>query len=120
MKRKKKGTMEEVEADNRIRKMIGDHIRLARKRKGMNALDLAGAVGVTRSAIAQIETARNNVSAGLLWKIACALHCSIKDFFPEVPESSSLLDSDIERINEENAEAASLMEKAGFVNKKEK
>ncbi len=117
MSRKRKGIIEN-EADSRIRIMIGERIKRARERKGLSALTLGESVGVSRSAITQIETSRNNVSATLLWRIACALHCSITDFFPEVPESSSLLQSDIDRIAAENVEAAHLMKKAGFIKKK--
>ena len=112
MPRKKKGTIEKEEADSRIRLMIGDSIKLARERKHLSVQTVSDQIGISRSALTQIETNRNNISALLLWKIACVLHCSITDFFPEVPESSSLLQSDLDRIAKQNEEAVSLTKKA--------
>ena len=112
MTRHKKGTIEEEKANLRIRSMIGERIRLARERKRFSVQTVAEKVGITRSGLTQIETNRSNVSALLLWKIACFLHCSIIEFFPEVPESSLLMQNDIDRVEKINKEAADLAQKA--------
>jgi transcriptional regulator with XRE-family HTH domain len=109
MKGKKKDT---IEADQQMKLIIGGRIKRVRNRKNMSAQTLADQISMTRNALTQIETGRNAIGAIQLWKIAGALHCSVSEFFPEVPDSSSLQQNDIAQIAEENTKAAVYMKKA--------
>lgn len=112
MTRKKNSTIEEEDADLHIKAMIGQRIQRARDRLNKSAETVAKKVGISRSALTQIETGRNNVNAVLLWKIAAALHCNISDFFPLVPDSNSLHESDMAIIDKENVDAGKYMREA--------
>jgi transcriptional regulator with XRE-family HTH domain len=57
--------------------LVGGRIRTARQARGMTQADLAAAVGVTRSAVAQWETARSGQVRGNLGRIAAALGVSV-------------------------------------------
>lgn len=111
MKSKKYNIIEQEE-DFTIKDIIGKRIKRARGRHGQSAQTIAEKVGISRSSLTQIETGRNNISAVLLWKIAGILHCEIKEFFPEVPDSTSLVKNDLEIIAKEDTKAADFMKKA--------
>ena len=108
----KKCNIIEQEDDSTIKEIIGKRIKRARSRHGQSAQTIAEKVGISRSSLTQIETGRNNISATLLWKIAGVLHCEIKEFFPDVPDSTSLEKSDLDIIAKENSKAAEFMKKA--------
>lgn len=56
---------------------VGARIRAARAARGMTQLDLAQAVGVSRSAVAQWETERAGQVSGNLTRIASVLGVSV-------------------------------------------
>lgn len=106
MSMKKSAKIKEDEADRKLRETLGKKIRIARDRLNQSAEVVANKIGISRSGLTQIEKGNNNVNAIMLWKIACALHCKVTDLFPEVPDSRSLYDSDIENIKKDNEQAA--------------
>src|SRR5271166_2817430 len=57
---------------------IGERIRLARQARGLTQEQLAEAVGVTRSAVAQWETGRAGQVTGNLTRVAAALGVGIE------------------------------------------
>src|SRR5271170_1097962 len=56
---------------------IGERIRLARQERGLTQEQLAEAVGVTRSAVAQWETGRAGQVTGNLSRIAAVLEVGV-------------------------------------------
>lgn len=112
MTRKKTSTIEEEDADLHMKQMIGQRIQRARDRMNKSAETVSKKIGISRSALTQIETGRNNVSAVMLWKIAAALHCNINDFFPSVPESVSLREADTAVIDKQDIEAGKFFREA--------
>jgi transcriptional regulator with XRE-family HTH domain len=56
---------------------VGARIRAARQSRGLTQADLAAAVGVSRSAVAQWETERSGQVSGNLTRIASALHVPV-------------------------------------------
>tara|TARA_R100000781_G_scaffold28359_1_gene20963 strand:- start:619 stop:903 length:285 start_codon:yes stop_codon:yes gene_type:complete len=57
--------------------MIGDGIKLARKRSGLSQMDLCGKIECTQSHLSQIETGLHKPSWGLLEKISESLDVPI-------------------------------------------
>ena len=57
---------------------IGERIRLARQERGLTQEQLAEAVGVTRSAVAQWETGRAGQVTGNLSRIAAVLEVGVE------------------------------------------
>lgn len=112
MTRKKTSTIEEEDADLHMKQMIGQRIQRARDRMNKSAETVSKKIGISRSALTQIETGRNNVSAVMLWKIAAALHCNINDFFPSVPEAISLREADTAVIDKQDIEAGKFFREA--------
>ncbi len=75
---------------------IGARIRVARKARGMTQGDLAEAVGVSRSAVAQWETDRAGQVRGNLGRIAALLDIPVADLVnvastPAIPADSTEL-----------------------------
>lgn len=105
------------EGDKEMRKIIGNRIKRIRLRFHKTAKEVAEKIGMKRGALSQVETGKNNISAVSLWKIACFLQCDIKDFFPNVPESHTLNETDLAIIAEENESAAKYIDRA-FKSKK--
>lgn len=101
-----------VETDDELKGIIGGRLKRIRRRRDRTARWVAEQVGITRVALTQIENGRNNVTATLLWKIANALHCDIKEFFPLVPDHTSLDQADLDVIAQENQRAAEFAKKA--------
>lgn len=101
-----------VETDDDLKRIIGGRVRRARKRLDRTARWLAEQIGSSRVALTQIENGRNNINATLLWKIASVLHCEMKEFFPDVPDSTSLSQTDLNTIALENKQAAEFAKKA--------
>lgn len=114
MSKNKNATIEEDSVD--LKKLIGGRIKRARRKLNRSALWVSERVGLTRSGLSQIENGKSNINAVTLWKVASVLRVNINDFFPTVPESSSLDSIDLETIRREDREAAEFMEKA-FSNK---
>lgn len=102
----------EIDSDAEIKKIIGARIKRIRNRFGKSAEWVAERIGLTRSALTQIENGRNNINATHIWKIASVLKCDIKDFFPAVPDSTSLNQADLDIIALENKQAAEFVKEA--------
>ena len=101
-----------IDSDEELRKILGGRIKRIRNRFDKSASWVAERIGLTRGALTQIENGRNNVSAILLWKIANVLHCDVKEFFPAVPDSTSLSQADLNIIALEDKQAADFAKKA--------
>jgi transcriptional regulator with XRE-family HTH domain len=113
MSRKKKAILATGDdSDGELRSMIGGKIKRIRKRRDKTARFVAEKSGITRGGLTQIENGRNNVNAVLLWKIANALNCDVKDFFPAVPDVKSFTEADAKIIELENKKAAEFARKA--------
>ncbi|WP_442914707.1 helix-turn-helix transcriptional regulator [Kribbella sp. CCNWLY201] len=74
----------------------GSRIRHARKLHGWNQYDLASAVGLTRSSIANIEAGRQRAPIHIVALIARSLESSIDALLPSV--------ADVERIDVSQAD----------------
>lgn len=61
---------------------VGVMILTARKQKGLTQQDLANAVGLARSQVANIEIGRSDIPMKTLARFAAALDCSMKDLVP--------------------------------------
>ncbi len=107
----KKGKIKK-EVNDELKVLIGGRVQRVRKRLDRSALWVAERIGITRGALTQIERGHNNVSAVQLWKIASVLKCDIKDFFPDVPNSAPLTETDLQIIAEENEQAVGFAKKA--------
>lgn len=90
-------------SDSDMRQMISDHIQRLRKQKGLSAETVATRLGISRSALTQIETGRNNVNAVIIYKLAYLYGCEFKDFFPEIQHSPGLTKSDLDKVESERA-----------------
>lgn len=62
---------------------VGERVRLYRKRTRQTQQALADAVGVSRPAIANIESGRQRVPLDLLWRIAAVTGFPFAQFVPE-------------------------------------
>ena len=101
-----------IESDNELKKLIGGKVKRVRRRRDRTARWVAEQAGITRIALTQVENGRNNISSALLWKIANVLHCDIKEFFPAVPDSTALNQSDLDTIALEDKQVAEFAKKA--------
>ena len=61
---------------------VGDMISLHRRELGLTQQELAGAVGVSRPQIANIEAGRSDPPVSVLRRYADALQCELKDLIP--------------------------------------
>lgn len=94
------------DADARVRKAIGSRIAQMRRKLHLNAADVAKELGLSREAVTHVETGRNNVSALALWKLAVRFGCNIQDLFPEIPSGHRLTKVDIDKLAQEDENAA--------------
>lgn len=117
-KKKAKLKDEKADAENEVKKCIGKKISEMRNRLGYSALTVSEHLGISRVAVTQIETGRNNISAVSLWKLATLFNCEISDFFPDIPDGFALTKVDIRKVAQENEAAAAWAEK--IFNKKKK
>lgn len=67
--------------DREVRKGLGVHLRLLRQAQGLTLAELASAIGVSASAVSQIERGVTEPSLGTLWSLGRALNASLFDFF---------------------------------------
>ncbi len=119
MSTKKKGTVNPKDlADDEIKKEIGCNIREMRDKLHLSAANVAEKLDVTREAITQIETGRNNISAVSLWKLATLFNCDLADFFPDVPEGYGLSKVDLHTISQEGGDKAAKWAETLFKDKK--
>ena len=68
-------------ADDDIRVIFGNRVRLLRKRKGLSQEQLALRCGLDRTYVGGVERGERNVSILNIEKIARALDGSLKDLF---------------------------------------
>lgn len=78
------------ESIKRLYGEIGARIRSARKQRGWSQVDLADAVGLTRSSIANIEAGRQRAPAHIVVLIAHTLDVSVEALLPSGSELDSL------------------------------
>src|SRR5258707_9669619 len=67
-------------------KLLGDHVRQARARRGMTRKQLARDSGVSERYLAQIEGGEGNISVLVLRQLAKALNMSVDVLLAEGPE----------------------------------
>lgn len=110
---KKKATLkdEKSDAETEVKKCVGKKISEMRNKLGYSALTVSEHLGVTRVAVTQMETGRNNISAVALWKLATLFNCEISDFFPDIPDGYALTKLDIRKVAQEDEDAAKWAEK---------
>lgn len=96
-----------VETDGNLRKSIGALIKTVRRQNNLSAETVARKIGISRVALTQIENGRNNLSAVMIWKLACILGSDISVFFPKVPEGFGLSRSDLNQLEKEDEKVAS-------------
>jgi DNA-binding XRE family transcriptional regulator len=64
-----------------IKNMLGEHIKMLRKEKGLSQEELSYETGLHRTYIGGIERGERNVSIENIEKIANALRIKLKDLF---------------------------------------
>jgi transcriptional regulator with XRE-family HTH domain len=74
------------EAINALYVEIGGRVRRARKQEKWSQLDLADAVGLTRSSIANLEAGRQRPAVHVALLIAQVLGVPVDDLLPSGPE----------------------------------
>lgn len=62
----------------------GKAVRKIRIAQGISQEELADLCGLHRTYISDVELGKRNLSLGNIERIACALKCSLPDFFKEV------------------------------------
>ena len=67
--------------DREVRQGLGMHLRRLRQAQALTLAALAEQVGVTASALSQIERGTSEPSLGTLWRLGRALNASLFDFF---------------------------------------
>jgi XRE family aerobic/anaerobic benzoate catabolism transcriptional regulator len=67
-------------------KLLGDHVRQARARRGMTRKQLARDSGVSERYLAQIETGHGNISVLVLRQLAQALNMSVDGLLSDGPD----------------------------------
>jgi transcriptional regulator with XRE-family HTH domain len=67
--------------DEELRRQLGSHVRQLRQGQDLTLKALAERVGVTPSALSQIERGKSEPSLGTLWRLGGALKASLFDFF---------------------------------------
>lgn len=67
--------------DEELRRQLGRHVRQLRQAQDLTLKALAEQVGVTPSALSQIERGKSEPSLGTLWRLGGALKASLFDFF---------------------------------------
>ena len=70
---------------------IGDHLKTIREQRGISQLDLANAVGVTRSSVANVESGRQRIQIHTLIAACQALGCDPADIISRALEGADPL-----------------------------
>jgi transcriptional regulator with XRE-family HTH domain len=86
---------------------IGARIKARRKTLGFKQEVLAGKLGISRGALANIETGRQNILVHQLYKIAAALNLTPFDLLPAMTEPAAAGANDLplpEGLNPEQRE----------------
>src|SRR5437763_13651717 len=82
---RKRGARTKIAAPDPLR-LLGDHVRQARARRGMTRKQLARDSGVSERYLAQIEGGKGNISVLVLRQLAKALNKSLDVLLFEGPE----------------------------------
>lgn len=73
---------------------LGERLKKARKSARLTQEDLASAVGISRTSVANMEAGRQHVSVHLLAQFADRLGLSVSDLTPPLPAQSGLAERD--------------------------
>ena len=95
-----------------LKRLIGKRIQKIRNRLGKPAKWVAGQMQINRSTLSQMETGTIHINAVALYKLAYVLKCDVREFFPTVPDSSSLTERDVALLAQEDTQAAEFLKKA--------
>jgi transcriptional regulator with XRE-family HTH domain len=76
---------------NPVDSLVGERIRLLRKRRKMSQSDLGQAIGVTFQQIQKYENGKNRVGASRLHLVATALTVTITELFDGASETGRTL-----------------------------
>ena len=79
--RRKKGLLRSPEEN--LHRVIGETIRLLRKKHGLTLKQMATRTGLSVSLLSQIERAESSASISSLYKIAASLDVQVQSFFGE-------------------------------------
>jgi transcriptional regulator with XRE-family HTH domain len=71
--------------DQETRRTLGKLLRDLRQREGMTLAALSEQVGVSQSALSQLESGKTEPSLGTLWSLGRVLNASLFDFFAAEP-----------------------------------
>lgn len=74
-----------------LTRRIATNIKSLRQARGMSLDDLAGASGVSRAGLSQIETCKTNPSLGVVWKIAVGFGIPFSDLLGETAAPIAVL-----------------------------
>lgn len=103
---KPRGKVKDDDVEKEIRQEIGSRIAELRRKRKLPARLVGEKLGISREAVTQIETGRNNITALSLWKLATLFHCDVQDFFPDVPDGYSLTKVDTDKLQQEGGQKA--------------
>ena len=81
--------MSDASPEPSLYRQFGLNVAAARNRQGTTQLQLAGAVRLSRTSIANIEAGRQRVQIGLAYEIASALGVNVKELLPSRGPSPS-------------------------------
>ena len=70
-----------AKASQPVDSLVGERIRLLRKRRNMSQTDLGKALGVTFQQVQKYENGKNRVGASRLHQVATALNVPITELF---------------------------------------
>lgn len=83
-----------------ISQIVGENIRIARRRVGMKGDTLAKALSITKSAVSQLENGSIDIRVSTIFKIAEILNVTIFELL-SLPESSLSTAQDIQNVQDE-------------------
>jgi transcriptional regulator with XRE-family HTH domain len=75
------GSSMRAKASQPVDSLVGERIRLLRKRRNMSQTDLGKALGVTFQQVQKYENGKNRVGASRLHQVATALNVPITELF---------------------------------------
>lgn len=81
-----------------LNQRIGDRLRQLRTAQGWSLDRLAGACGVSKAMLGQIERGESSPTVVTLWKIAAGLACSFSSLLGDLPEPA--VQGEVRRLGE--------------------
>ena len=94
---------------------FGHSLRRVRKAAGLSQEDLAGAIGLTRTSVSNIENGRQKVLLHAFEKILRVLNVQPSDLLPETASGSSKHLMGLDRLREIDEPGLKFVERAGIV-----